>query len=60
MAKLKTRKDPVFGDLENVAGDMWRRGLRLKFLGKECNPDLMVDIDESGPEENVGFQDIVL
>jgi hypothetical protein len=52
MGKSKTRKDPIFGDLVHVVGDLWQRGIELSFLGKNWRSTLMVSIGRSGPEEN--------
>lgn len=52
MSKTKTRKDPVFGEIVNVAGDLWQRSFEITFLGRVWKTNLMVQMDESGAEEN--------
>lgn len=53
MAKKKARKDPVFGDLIQVGGDLWKRSMELRFLGRLLRGQLTVDISEkTGLESN--------
>jgi len=53
MPKQKQIVDPVFGPLDHVVSDLWKRKLQLNFLGRKSTVSLTIDISpKRGIEPN--------